>query len=59
MKSIKYILIILFINTFLISCTNTDDEDLQLIQKSDQIHLADDISNPIIPPPPPNPDNNG
>lgn len=51
MKSIKYILIILFINTFLISCTNTDDEDLQLIQKKGQIHLAGDNGDDPLPPP--------
>jgi hypothetical protein len=57
MKPIKYILIILFLNTLFISCTNTDDEDLQLLKK-DQIHFAYDTSNPTIPIPPPDPDGN-
>jgi hypothetical protein len=55
MKSIKYILIILFLNTLFISCTNTDDEDLQLMQKNQSYFSADTGNDPIPPPPPPPP----
>jgi len=57
MKLIRFIPALLLCSTLFISCTNTDDEDLQLVKKS-QIHFADDNANPTPPPPPSNPDGN-
>ncbi len=49
---------LLLCSTLFISCTNTDDEDLQLVKKN-QIHFAGDNGGDTnIPPPPKNPDGN-
>ncbi|MCF6182722.1 hypothetical protein [Lutibacter sp.] len=53
MKLIRFMPALLLCSTLFISCTNTYDEDLQLVKKN-QIHFADDNGGDTTTTPPPN-----